>query len=150
MRSAKAKRKPRPPRTRRNEAALAQAVYDAEWEAFPKRPHQDFSSLRGVRAFVDEVLASPVWHEIKGPARVEVKDNGDRDCSEAHGPVRPEIWIARGMYDRETVLHELAHAAGGQGHGSDFIKAFLVLVAHFMGFHYHDRLAKALGRRDIF
>lgn len=127
----------------------ADQIYNSEWEAFPGRPRQEFTSIRSVRLFVDEVVASPVWRNIGGPGRVEVKDNGDQERSAASSG--DEIWIARSMRDRETVLHELAHLAAGvrNGHNKRFAKALLVLISHFMGLHYYDRLIKAYQREQV-
>lgn len=126
-------------------------LYEAEWETFPARPACEFSSLRSVQAFVNEVTSSKVWlFELNGPAVVIVRDNGDHEESYATSTGR--IWVSRNMMDRETILHELAHIATGfklPKHGRIFTGNLLALLRQFMGCHYASLLESAFVRRSV-
>jgi hypothetical protein len=50
-----------------------------------------------------------------------------------------------------VVLHEIAHVVTpGDGHGPDFVTAFLALVRERLGFHCYGALLAELRRSDLF
>lgn len=137
-------------------------VYAAERAVgFPRA--NEFPTLREVRAFVAEVLATPTWaalarHTRAEGAPVEVRrGRGTRSRASVPAPRRPgwqepRIWIAPHGRRRWTVLHELAHCARGRltlNHGPQFTASYVRLVRDCWDPALADRLQAAFAERGV-
>lgn len=132
-------------------------VYQAEREVpFPSEP--EFASLREIRAYVDEVLASPTWRALALGTRqenrgVEVRLGRGRT---AHAHVETfgmsRIWLPKRMWTRDVVLHELAHCARGRmtlNHGPQFAASYVRLVRACWDASLADQLEAAYARHRV-
>ena len=120
--------------------ARTRLLYQLEDEELPKGCI--FSSLDEARTFANFVAVEYSFRYTECPRVIQVKCNGERDCSEAIGP--NTIWLCRDHWCAAVVLHELAHFLAppkAETHGEEFIACYLHLLTDFMGAAY-DRIYK--------
>ncbi len=138
-------------------------IYDAERTArkILRKNLQNFDTLEACQSFVNDIVASPVWHELGGPEEVLVKsmprigrrglfvrrralglakykkDKITGDINFSHISLAPREFLRgnRQGWDNFTILHELAHAANPyeEKHAKRFIQAHLKLLRHVLG-----------------
>lgn len=106
---------------------------------------QKFTDKAQIQSFVDYITASGFWrhsmNENPGlPSSIRVFSFGDSSHSEQRYP--NEIWLAVRHWDQQVVLHEIAHFFA-DNHTPKFVRAYLNLVAQFMGIEYAAEYRRA-------
>lgn len=111
-------------------------IYELENKQLP--PGAPFDTHAEAQSWVDEITASEFWtDDMRLPKRINIFSHGDLDWSENKSP--NEIWLCNTHLWQSVVLHELAHFyPPGDGHGPQFVRAYLGLIAQFMGLHYSN------------
>jgi len=109
-----------------------------------------FPDIAQAKSFVDFVVSSAFWkNNCSLPQIVHVYSLGDLDYSEARN--RNEIWLANTQLNQQVVLHELAHfyPFPRDGHGPEFVRAYLGLISRFMGCEFSKLYREAFKREGI-
>lgn len=141
------KRKTKKPR-KKNTDNNVNNLYRLENDELPQGA--TFSTIQNAQSYVDFVTASHFWKDCgkyERPESIKVYDWGDSVTSEARDP--HEIWLARRHWTQQSVLHELSHFLAPEGHGPKFVRAYLSVIAHFMGLELSRRYARAFKRGGI-
>jgi hypothetical protein len=117
---AKAPSRPRPRDFQRSR------VY--RWEAVHVLPHErKLLSLQACRDLTAEVFARRLGDDAL-PPRVE-DGRGRRHAAGSRAVIKLPRWART----RPIVLHECAHGLAVDGHGPDFVRAYVELLVEFMG-----------------
>ena len=121
-------------------------LYDCEGNELPVGP--SFTKIEEIQTYLDFVCVSPMWRKLNAPTKLFAVDWGMNDGSEARFP--NEIWFCHRHWNVQSVLHEMAHFVHPKAnHGPAFIRAYLDLVAYFMGQHFYDLYKSVFKRRGI-
>lgn len=129
----------------------AERLYGAEARAIDGSARR-WRRWSHVVAFVDDVLAGPMWEELYPDAPLEVnlarRSRSSRMSLTEGNRAAAAIHIADGQWTGPTVVHELAHVAAGPeaGHGPAFVRAELELVRRLLGFHAYGALRSEFER----
>lgn len=111
-------------------------LYILETEQLPKGG--SFDNHAAAQLWVNQITASAYWckHAFL-PKYIRVLSHGDLNYSENKSP--NEVWLANQHLNPAVVLHELAHFFPPfDGHGPQFIRAYINLLAQFLGLHYSN------------
>jgi hypothetical protein len=110
------------------------------WEADHVLPHdRKLMSLDACRALVGRVFA-----ERQGPDQKPPRVEDGRGRRHAAGS-RDVIKLPRWARTRPIVLHECAHGLALDGHGPDFVRAYVELLVDFLGFERADLERSLVG-----
>lgn len=118
-------------------------------ESFQLPIGQKFESTEDMQAYVDVITGSRYWTANPVlPKLVNVRSHGDLSWSCNSAP--NDLWIANSHRYETTILHELAHFYPSPKHHSPpFVRAYLALIAQFMGLHYVDIFREAFIHHKI-